>query len=122
MDSSLNKTIICIISIAIILSFIFAGCVEKNNTYNNSDKEKFVGMWNTTEPIYWYIKPSFSFLTNGSFIVGLNGGTYNIVYDKLVLYWKDGESIFNYDYTFLDNNTVNITHIDSKTSGIYIRQ
>ena len=79
-------------------------------------------MWNTTEPIFWYIKPSFSFLSDGSFIVGLNGGTYEIEENKLVLYWQDGESIFTYNYSFINNDTVNITHIDSNTFGIYTRQ
>lgn len=128
-----KKTIVLFISI-ILLSTLLLGCTENsnpnpnNNTTNptdqeyDSDKDKFVGTWKTSEPIKWYIKPSFTFFENGTFDVEGYGGIYIIEDGSLELHWDDEDNtVHKYTYFFLDNNTVTITYANGD-SGIYKRQ
>lgn len=114
------------IALFIVLFFCVGlmGCTEKNNPEYKDDTEKFVGTWNTSNPIQWYIKPSFIFLANGSFVVGNYGGTYivNEGEGTLALHWRDGESIYTYSYLFSDNNTLSLTYLENEDNGIYKRQ
>ncbi len=129
-----KKTIALFIGILLLSSFLL-GCTDEsnpnqNNTTNNnttdkeydSDKEKFVGTWKTSEPIKWYIKPSFTFFENGTFDVEGYGGTYIVDDGSLELHWNDeDQTVHKYTYMFLGNNTVTITYANGD-SGIYKRQ
>lgn len=128
-----KKTIVLFISI-LLLSTLLLGCTENstqnpdNNSTNptdqeyDSDKDKFVGTWNTSEPIKWYIKPSFTFFENGTFDVEGYGGIYIVDDGSLELHWNDEDNtVHKYTYFFLDNNTVSITYANGD-SGIYKRQ
>lgn len=112
------------IIIVVLCSFcvFLTGCDEQN-TQNSEDMKRFIGMWNTSEPIQWYIKPSFTFYENQSFAVDKISGTYDIINDSLVLTWNDEyQTELIYDYLFLDNETVELTYISSGDQGIYIKQ
>ena len=104
----------------------FSGCNENKNVDGNEDDiddlEKFVGTWNTSEPIQWYIKPSFVFYENGSFVVGSIGGTYIVENGRLELHWRDSEEVFIYNYSFLDDDTLSLTYVENGDKGIYKRQ
>lgn len=128
-----KKTIVLFISI-LLLSTLLLGCTENstqnpdNNSTNptdqeyDSDKDKFVGTWNTSEPIKWYIKPSFTFFENGTFDVEGYGGIYIVDDGSLELHWNDEDNtVHKYTFFFLDNNTVSITYANGD-SGIYNRQ
>lgn len=128
-----KRTIVLFISI-LLLSTLLLGCTENstqnpdNNSTNptdqeyDSDKDKFVGTWNTSEPIKWYIKPSFTFFENGTFDVEGYGGIYIVDDGSLELHWNDEDNtVHKYTYFFLDNNTVSITYANGD-SGIYNRQ
>ena len=107
------------------ISLSLAGCDEPHSNGNNVSEEmqRFVGTWNTKEPIQWYIKPSFTFYANQSFVVGDAGGTYRIQNNTLILTWNDKyQTVYEYDYTFLDNTTVELTYIPTDDKGIYMRQ
>lgn len=108
------------------LSLSLTGCDEpySNGDDNVSEEmQRFVGTWNTSEPIQWYIKPSFTFYENGSFVVGDAGGTYRIENKTLLLTWNDKyQTVYEYDYTFLDNNTVELMYIPTEDKGTYTRQ
>ena len=127
----MNEKISIVFIVVLLLCLGLSGCQEKNNNGENeepngqeyaNDTEKFVGTWNTSEPIQWYIKPSFTFFANSTFVVGSYGGTYLVEDNELVLHWKDGETVYTYNYMFLDNNTVSLTYIDTGDNGIYKRQ
>ncbi|MEF8848781.1 MAG: hypothetical protein V5A68_06575 [Candidatus Thermoplasmatota archaeon] len=120
-----NKMIILFVGI-LLISVGFSGCTENKNVNGNGDKkgdlEKFVGTWNTSNPIQWYIKPSFIFYENGSFAVGSYGGTYMVKDGKLELHWRDSETVYIYNYSFLDEDTLELTYIENGDKGIYNRQ
>ncbi len=123
-----TKSITIIIAIIIICVGLL-GCIEENKPNGNqqnhdyaNDAEKFVGTWNTSNPIQWHIKPHFIFYENGSFTVQDYGGTYEVDDGLLQLYWEDGVNIYNYSYVFLDDNTVRLTYINSGDEGLYKRQ
>jgi hypothetical protein len=124
----MNKKTIVLFIIFLLLCTFLLGCTEETNTNNNTDKEydsdkdKFVGTWNTSEPIKWYIKPSFTFFENGTFDVEGYGGTYSVDDGSLELHWDDeDQTVHKYTYMFLDNNTVTITYANGD-NGIYKRQ
>ncbi|MDG6218129.1 MAG: hypothetical protein QCI00_01660 [Candidatus Thermoplasmatota archaeon] len=120
----MKKNIIIISLIIILINIGFSGCTDNDNSSidpSTSDTEKFIGTWNTTQPIQWYIKPSFTFFSNQSFLVQTTWGTYSAMDNTLVLTWETND-ITNYSYSFLDDNTVELTYINTGDTGVYTRQ
>jgi hypothetical protein len=118
----MDNKLFVIIGLLCFFCILFTGCDDKN-TKNSEDMQRLVGMWNTSEPIQWYIKPSFTFYKNQSFAVDKISGTYNIIDDSLVLTWNDEyQTELIYDYQFMDNDTLTLTYKASDDQGIYIRQ
>ena len=128
----MNKKIIVLLVGFILFTIALLGCINNqetdtqstdNDTDLSSDKDRIVGMWNTSNPIQWYIKPSFVFYENESFDVSGVGGTYVLKNDTLELHWNDEyNTVYTYSYEFLDNNTLQLVYIDTGDEGIYKRQ
>lgn len=118
----MNKKSTAFFIVFLILCLGLSGCTEQNDSNGIDDTEKFFGTWNTSDPIQWYIKPSFTFFENGSFIVQNYGGTFIASNGKLELHWEDGENIYIYSYVFLDDNTLSLTYLETQDNGIYKRQ
>jgi hypothetical protein len=108
------------------LSLSLTGCDEQKHNGGqiaSEEMQRFEGTWTTTQPIQWYIKPSFTFYDNQSFVVGDASGRYRIENNTLILTWNDKyQTVYEYDYTFLDNNTVELTYIPTEDTGTYTRQ
>lgn len=103
-----------------------SGCTtdDKNNLDpSSSDSERFVGTWSTSEPIQWHIKPSFTFYSNQTFYVQNLGGTYTAENNTLALHWDTEDNVvYEYTYTFLDEDTVELTSISTGDKGLYTRE
>jgi hypothetical protein len=123
-ECSMNGKLLVIMVLLCSFCVFFTGCDEPNTNHSSSeDVQRFVGMWNTSEPIQWYIKPSFTFYENQSFAVDKISGTYDIINDSLILTWNDEQQTeLIYGYHFMDNDTVDLTYIASGDQGIYKRQ
>lgn len=120
----MKKKIMSISLIIILISIGFSGCTVTDDSSldpSSSDTTKFIGTWSTTQPIQWYIKPSFTFFSNQSFLVQTTWGTYSAMNNTLVLTWETND-IWNYSYSFLDTNTVELTYINTGDTGVYTRQ
>ena len=120
----MKKNVMSISLIIILITFSFSGCTVNDDSSldpSSSDTEKFIGTWNTTQPIQWYIKPSFTFFSNQSFLVQTTWGTYSAMNNTLVLTWETND-IWNYSYLFLNDNTVELTYINTGDTGLYTRQ
>ena len=115
------------IGIVFVLFLFLYGCTEPNVNNGNGNNgaeydELIIGLWNTTEPIPWYIKPEFEFFADKRFDVQGFGGTYAIDKETLTLTWDDQGKTFVYDYEFIDQDTLRLTYLDTNDSGIYTRK
>jgi hypothetical protein len=104
----------------------FSGCIDnnppKNGNNNKPDAIRIVGTWNTSTPIAWYIKPTFTFYNNSTFVVETVNGTYRFINNTLELHWTEADTIFIYEYEFLDDDTLKLISIYEGDQGIYKRQ